>query len=144
MQKWSIEQQKVLQSHPDFYHEAVRANEVTAQIDQWTIQSLNSGFVLVLAAQLLVIVSLFGIILHGAPYIPEVVAAVEAAAIVYAWTTVQRYYKARGMCYGIQMDVNAVKIYNEHTENNDNGGESGSPNTGGNAGNSNFRRRQDD
>jgi hypothetical protein len=144
MQRWLIEQQNTLFEHLEFLTEAEETNKIALQINKWADQSIRFGAIILIAAQLLIAASLFTVVLYETVYIPMVVALFEATAIVYVWIMIQRYYKARGMCYAVLANVSAAQLYNENAENTDNGSESGSPNTGGDAGNSDVRRRQDD
>jgi hypothetical protein len=126
MTEWLIDQQRLLMEDPNFRNEASDANTITADIIRWTMQSITYGTVTLIATQVALMLGLFVIIFTGTLNTIEIVALLQATTLVFAWITFKRYYKSRGMCYAVQANVDAMRIYNENMESND-GGESGSP-----------------
>lgn len=131
MQNWMIDQQKVLMASTDFLNEAMAANQHTTTLIQWIKQSFLFSNIVLAAAQFVIFWSIAVPFFSEDPYIPTgALALLEAAVIVFARMSWVRYYESRGMCAGIQANVEAVHILDNDMENNPDETEPGATDAG--------------
>lgn len=117
MQRWLIDQQKILIEYPDFLDEAKKANNLVFLLNGWTKESLAGSALVLTTAQLMIFYSLIVPLIFPGSYIPtEGIAILQPTIWIYAWITWKRYHRSRGMCYGIDVQVNAAKILDNDKE----------------------------